>query len=290
MRSFDTRARRFALATLTSAVLLMLSFAAVHAAGIKAESGSASTRPISDFLQAQGSTSFFVPPLPDFIGWTNNNPMTMFASVDYAGVVANYLVTHGGPDIGTTVDGTISERELPDGRADVSVRLHLQNALTWVIALPATDVATDPLLYGTRGTDLLANPALTPTVSNCEMKVEFTNTAVGAPLPDLIAFILGTADPAQQLTAVLINASGAGSLHAAAGVPEGTPGRFNLINNGVFHVPFKGGTADGFPAEVINLRAAGHAVVTAEVQGSSAVDAAPPAKRSSWARIKALYR
>jgi hypothetical protein len=273
-----------------STALLVLSFAVVHAGGIKVESGSASSRPLSDFLDAQGSTNFFVPPLPDYIGWTNNNPQTLFASVDYAGVAAKYLLGHGGPDLGTTVGGTVTERELPDGRADVQVTLHLKNALTWVIAMPVTDVATDPLLYGTRGTDLLANPALKPTVSNCEFKVGFTNTALGAPLPDLMVFILGTNDPAQQLTAVLINASGEGTMHAAAGVPEGTRGRFNLINNGVFHASFKGGTADGFPAEVINLRPAGHAVVSAEVQASGGAPVSPASRRSSWARIKALYR
>jgi hypothetical protein len=58
-------------------------------------------RPLSDFISTQGSTNIFIPPLPDFIGWTNNNPQTLFVSVDYTGLVASYLVSHGGPSLGT---------------------------------------------------------------------------------------------------------------------------------------------------------------------------------------------
>ncbi len=254
----------------------------------------ATSRSLAEFLAAQGSTSGFIPPLPDFIGWTNNNPQTMFASVDYAGVVAGYLLAHGGPDLGTQVDGTVMERPLADGRAEVTVNLHVTNALTWVIALPPFDIATDPLLFGCRGTDLLADPSIVPTVSNCQMKAVFTNTAPGAPLPDLIPVLFGFGMPGQEAVAILVNASGAGTLHAASGFGEGTPGRFNLINTGVFHASGKGGTADGFPAEVISLRPAGHAIVTGGGElsglGSTAPGTAAATHRTSWSRIKSLYR
>jgi len=266
-----------------------------HAANIqKASDSNTAQRPLSDFLSAQGSTSLFIPPLPDFIGWTNNNPQTLFSSVDYAGVVASYLTSHGGPDLGTTITGSVSERPLADGRADVQVNLHVKNALTWVIALPAADVATDPLLYGVRGTDLLANPSLTPSLSKCEMRVDFTNTAPGAPMPDLVtAFILGNALPGQTLLAVMVNADGAGTLRAPSGFPEGTPGRFTLINNGVLHASGKGGTADGFPAEVVTIRPAGGAAVTTGLEISNAptpAAAAPATRRTTWGRIKAMYQ
>ncbi len=293
MRSLPYRARRAARTVLMLVTTVSLSFSIARAAGIKtADPDAASSRPISDFLLAQGSTNFFIPPLPDFIAWTDNAPLTMFASVDYAGVVAAYLLSHGGPNVGTEMAGTVSERPLPDGRADVNVTLHTKNAVTWIIPLPASDLATDPLLYGARGTELLANPSLVPTLSRCEMRVNFTNTAMGAPLPDLIAFILGTNDPAQELRAVMVNATGGGTMHAAAGVPEGTPGRFTLINNGVFHASFKGGTADGFPAEQIVLRPAGSSIVSESYQfeNPTAAAASPAVKRSSWARVKALFR
>ena len=40
-------------------------------------------RPISDFLDAQGSTNIFVPPVPDYIGWVGAlaSPPARFASV-----------------------------------------------------------------------------------------------------------------------------------------------------------------------------------------------------------------
>src|SRR4051812_2818046 len=45
-------------------------------------------RPISDFVDAQGRVSFFVPPIKDFIGWFSafNKPPVLLASVDYAGI------------------------------------------------------------------------------------------------------------------------------------------------------------------------------------------------------------
>src|SRR5262249_10943236 len=151
-------------------------------------------------------------------------------------------------------------------------------------------VATEPLLYGLRGTDLLANPSLTPSLSKCDMRVDFINPAPGAPLPDLVtAFILGNALPGQELLAVMVNAGGSGTLHAPSGFPEGTPGRFTLINNGVLHASGKGGTADGFPAEVVTIRPAGGTITASSPEPStrSASSASAPVTRpTSWGRIK----
>jgi hypothetical protein len=215
-------------------------------------------RPLSDFLGAQGTTNGFIPPLPDFIAWTNNNPQTLFTSVDYAGLVASYLVANGGPSLGTSVSGTVSERPLPDGRAEVSVILHTDRALTWTIAMPATDLATDPLLFGYRGTDLLANPTLRPALSSSDLQVVFDNTAPGAALPDIVnAFILGNTAPGQQLVKLSFRSHGKGPLHALSGSPEGTPGMCIVVNTGLFQTPFRGAVADGFPAEHIQLQPVG---------------------------------
>jgi hypothetical protein len=215
-------------------------------------------RPLSDFLSAQGSTNGFIPPLPDFIAWTNNNPQTMFVSVDYAGLVASYLTSHGGPSLGTQMSGSVLERPLADGRAEVSVILHTDRALTWTIALPSTDLAGDPLLYGYRGTDLVANPLLTPALSSSDLQVVFKNTAPGAALPDLVtAFILGEAEPGQELVMLAFRSRGSGPLRAAFGVADGTPGRCTVVNTGLFRTPFKGAVADAFPAEHVQLQVAG---------------------------------
>lgn len=281
------------IARLAATVLVIVaafSTASTTARAVQKISDAAATqRPLSDFLAAQGSTSIFIPPLPDFIGWANNNPQTLFASVDNMGLVSGYLSSHGGPDLGTQVDGTVMERPLADGRAEVTVVLHTKNALTWVVPLPANDLATDPLVMGYRGTDLLANPSLTPALSEANMKVVFKNTAPGAPLPDLVtAFILGNTLPGQELVMLSFRSSGFGPLRALAGVPEGTPGRCDVTQTGLFMTHFKGATADGFPAERIDIGPVGGGTLRA---APAAAPAQPTAVgHGSWGRLKSLYR
>jgi hypothetical protein len=60
------------------------------------------TETCSDFLSAQGTTSRFFPPVPDYVGWTDN-PFTTFGLVDYAGLADKYypggdgkVARHGG--------------------------------------------------------------------------------------------------------------------------------------------------------------------------------------------------
>ena len=95
-------------------------------------------RSLSEFLSAQGHTSQFEPPVPDYIGWIDTAPQagcqaTTFTLVDYAGEAAGWLIGQGGPNLGTKVTGTVSERALSNGTADVTVQLHTTNALTWAI-------------------------------------------------------------------------------------------------------------------------------------------------------------
>ena len=93
-----------------------------------------------------------------------------------------------------------------------------------------------------------------PALGRVEFQVVFDNTAPGAPLPDLVdAFILGNAAPGQQLIALSIRVSATGPLHAAFGVPEGTPGRLVVTQIGNFRTSGGGATADGFPAERVDL-------------------------------------
>jgi hypothetical protein len=210
-----------------------------------------SIRPIEDFLGAQGSTSIFIPPIPDFVGWYNN-PFTRFASVDYAGVASAWLVANGGPDVGTTTSGSVVERKLKDGRVLVTVVLHTRNAISWSVPFDA-DMATGPLEFGWRATDLLADPSRTPALSTSECNVSFINTGPGAPLPDLISFLIGTTLPGQELRSLSIRTSGDGPLHEVFGVAEGTPGRMIITQSGLFFTQFQGATGDGFPVERVDL-------------------------------------
>jgi hypothetical protein len=281
---------------------LFLTAVVAFAAGPQkaADPGNAVERPISDFVSAQGSTNGFLPPIPDFVGWSDNPPngcnSTQFASVDYAGVAAAWRVASGGPSFGTQVSGSVTERPLADGRADVLVVLHTKNAITWVEALPPVDFANDPPTFGYKANALLTDPSLTPALSTSLLQVEFTNPAMGDPLPDIVtAFILGEALPGQSLLTLSFRASGAGPLHANFGVPEGTPGRLAVSQTGLLLHTFHGCPGDAFPAEIINLRPGGSLSASG---GTDLQDLAPPTNgaqtrslgRSTWGQLKQIYR
>ena len=225
-------------------------------------------RPLSDFLSQQGTTDLFVPPVPDYVGWFSDpaRPPIRLAFVDYAGIEGKWIQDHGGPALGTTVSGTLTERPLPDGRAEVSLVLHTRRAQTWVIpfdleAFQNGDIgqlSTAPVLFGHRAAELVADASLEPGLSVCDMVWVFDNTAPGAPLPDLVnAFLFGNVAPGQELIRFSIRANGSGPLRAAFGVEEGTPGRSVVSQTGILMASFKGALADGAPAELVDLHVVG---------------------------------
>jgi hypothetical protein len=138
-------------------------------APVQAAQGPTVQRPIEDFLDAQGTTMVFNAPVRDQLGWANNPglsnshnpPPFQFALFDYAGFANDYLTSQRYPSLGTTTDGTITERPLADGRAEVHVILHTTNALAWA-SNPVPDPNTTPTLFGNRAADVLtgATPAL----------------------------------------------------------------------------------------------------------------------------------
>jgi hypothetical protein len=223
-------------------------------------------RPLSDFLNAQGTISVFnccAPPVPDYIGWTRPSdtpPVDQrLAVVDYAGVGNAWLVSNGYPSLGTTISGSISERPLADGRAEVTVILHTVDALAYVVPFdpngPINQAQINPLFFGFRPQDLLADPTKQPALGESQLRVVFKNQAPGAPLPDIVdAFVLGNVAPGQELISISFRANSTGQLRAPSGFPEGTPGRLIVSETGLFMTQFKGATADGFPAETVELR------------------------------------
>ena len=196
-------------------------------------------RPLSDFLSTQGSTSQYFPPIPDYIGWANN-PFTTFALVDYAGLAANYLATHGGPSLGTTVTGSVTETRLADGTYEVTVSVSAQNALAW--ACDAPDIFNNPTIFGLRGATLLSNPSAPTALVNSQLKVTFITTAAGAPIPDL------TGPTPYNLKSLKFSGNGPGP------VPGGGTAKLTVIQSGILNTPFKGAVADGFPAEKVTVK------------------------------------
>jgi len=152
-------------------------------------------RPLSDFLNAQGTTQCFTPPAQAQLGWatgtfpdgsvkTNGNTgltPARFALIDYTGLEAKYLLSQG-IDLGTTVSGSVMERPLADGRALVTVDLQTRNALGWAFDIdPSLTPNSTPLAFGSRVLDVVAGKQ--PGLGDAHFRVVFTNTGPGAPLP-----------------------------------------------------------------------------------------------------------
>jgi hypothetical protein len=221
-------------------------------------------RPLSDWLVTQGTTSVFFPPAPDILGVANSDdpPITplRFGLIDYAGVFAAYLQLQSGGSInlGTSVSGTITEQALADGRARVRVNLHTTNALVWVTD-PGPNFSNfpGPALLGNSVADVLLGAA--PVLWDCSLEVRFTNTAPGAPLPNLViaAGNLGPPPPGVEIEHIRFQASAFGPLHAAFGVLEGTAGLFFTSQTGNFETPPMGPTPDSFPVETMIIKVAG---------------------------------
>ncbi len=171
--------------------------------------------PISDFVAAQGQTSIFLPPVPDYEGWGQlvcasgglscaSKPPDYpglcigdIVSVDYAGVADKFITGSGGQSSGTEMDGSVLVRPISNDRVEITVSLHTKNALTFVVApfplIPGAscmapsdaspDFAIGPLLLGARANPV---PALSQrALGDSFFHITFHNP-VGSPLPDLI--------------------------------------------------------------------------------------------------------
>lgn len=220
-------------------------------------------RPIEEFVAAQGTFCFpdgmggcylFVPPVENYLGWIDPADIAC-ASYDYAGLADEWITDASGGTIsfGTTTRGSVTELPLPDGRAEVHVRLHTKNALTFAIS-DCADFGTSPLAFGHRATDVLAGADAA--LGDGFLHVVFIGTAPGAPLPDLIQLALSP-EPGQELVMLSTNFGATGTLRAASGYPDGTAGRLDCVQTGLFFTGFHGATADGYPAEHINIRPVG---------------------------------
>lgn len=221
-----------ALALLVFSLLALVGAPLALADDSAVASGSAAAvhRPIQEFVDAQGTYCIddgaggcfiFEPPLPNFLG--QNDPVRdLAASVDYAGFAEEYLMANSGPSLGTKISGKVIEQPRSDGRAKVFVLLKTKNALTWVQG--GADFS-GPLLFGNKVLDVMAGAE--PALCNSTWKIEFINTAPGAPLPDLIQLLFAP-EPGQELLAIHSTCNAKGTFHAAYGVPEGARGRATI--------------------------------------------------------------
>lgn len=186
-------------------------------------------RPFTDFLVAQGTTSVFVPPVPDYVGWFDGNFVT-FALIDYAGLANAWIESesNGTQSLGTRVYGTVKERVRPDGRAEVRVKLEARNALSWAFLVGDADdddplpFLNTPLSFGARAQDVVegAKAAL----GKASFDLTFFNTAPGALLPDLVQLV-NTPRPDQTPVRFKFQSQACGLK------PNGAPARLRVRQN-----------------------------------------------------------
>jgi hypothetical protein len=174
---------------------------------------------------AQGTTSVFpngLNPggpagLPDEVGWltstaTFNNGTARFARVDYTGQDAAFLLLHYGINLGTTTSGTISERVLADGTAEVTVNLFTHNAFAWANNnVGPGSIDNPPVAFGYLPSQLAANPTLRPPLADSTLHVVVRIPNPEAPLPDLVRdFILGPTPQGYALVSESFQATATG--------------------------------------------------------------------------------
>jgi hypothetical protein len=228
-------------------------------------------RPIADFLDAQGTTTCFTPPAPAQLAWASDFDISpvRFALFDYTGLTAQFLLETADISLGTTVSGSVVERPLADGRAEVTVNLHTRDALAWAINFdpngdPVAQPNSNPLLFGSRAQDLIAHPTEVPGLGDAHLRVVFKNTSPGAPLPDLVCVSrdgcpeIAPCPEGFEIDFISFNANATGPLHALAGLgPEGTHGRLIVTQIGIIKPGIandsKGALGDAFPAESVEL-------------------------------------
>jgi hypothetical protein len=242
----------------------------------------AAQRPIADFLSAQGSYFLaldaagnvdcvashsrlpgegdgflWVDPIRNFTGWSDPSPdRPYFLSMDYAGLAEAWLIANG-MSLGTTFSGSISERALPDGRAEVSVILLTRNALAWAGDMTTGGFADGELVFGYRAPDVLAGAP--PALGDSLLQITFINAAPGAPLPDLQELMFCRA---QDLLTMSASITATGALRPQFGVPDGTPGMLHTRQTGLIRVAGQANdnsrvARDSFPAERITIKPVG---------------------------------
>jgi hypothetical protein len=230
-----------------------------------------SSRPISDFLSAQGTTSLFPnginaggpAGLPDELGWatstaTVNNGTARFARVDYTGQDVAFL----GLNLGTTTSGTISERVLADGTAEDTVILHTHNAFAWANNF---DGITNPVAFGYLPSQLAADPSLSPPLADSTLQVVVRLPHPGAALPDLVTA------PASAIVSESFRATATGT------TPTGQQATLVVSETGVLGRTPSPIRDAGFTAEVVDIQTHGNApAAVASPAAGPAVSAAAP--------------
>jgi hypothetical protein len=150
------------------------------------------TRPLAAFLDAQGTTSRFFPPVEDMVGWDDGSAGINFGLVDYAGLANAYIEATTGTSLGTAVSGTVTECARADGTAMIAVDLNTENALGFAQSIQDLsdhhfNFLQTPTIFGAKAQDVVTGAA--PALGAVQFQTTFVIGHPGDPLPDIrIAF------------------------------------------------------------------------------------------------------
>lgn len=221
-------------------------------------------RSFEEFIAAQGTYC-----LPDGAGgcFLYNDPVPNYLAffdpsnahavkADWAGIEGQWIYdeTGGAIDVRPHLDGTVTERVLPDGRALVRAHVHMRHGM--IIGsdfnIGFTPEAT---LFGATAQQVAAGD-LEPALGKANFLVEFVISEPGAPLPDLMELAFGPG-PDEELRSLTFNCYAAGELRELYGVPDGTPGSCSATQTALFTVPSSAPGWNAFPVEQVRIKAKG---------------------------------
>jgi hypothetical protein len=153
------------------------------------------------------------------------------ALVDYAGLADQRLQDHsdGAISLGTTVTGTVKERTVADGSAEITIQLSISKALVFSVA--GCDLASGPFEFGRRAQEVLIGA--TPSLGDAIFYARYIVPVSGHPLQDLVQIVF-FAIPGEAIAETRLKARFQGQLRAAFGVPDGTPGKLMIKEKLVF--------------------------------------------------------
>lgn len=234
-------------------VSVMLVIGALVAPSTTLGTGNAGPRPFSDWLGAQQavldpSVAVEFGPISWYEPASAENIMA-----DMDGRVAMWVTANGGIAVAPQISGTVIERVLPDGRAEVRVNLTFRNAITyvWLDLDNFADFPNGPELFGYRASEIVQGaPAA---LGDGSFRITFIQPEPGAPLPDLTQLAFAP-EEGQEIISVAFHAQAHGPLRGASGYAEGTPGMGATQQIGVFQAS----TPDGYPVEWVSVKPVGN--------------------------------
>ncbi|MFN0050594.1 MAG: hypothetical protein ACKV0T_00295 [Planctomycetales bacterium] len=161
--------------------------------------GRAVKRDLQEWLDAQGTAYGPHPLAPQSYSiwsWMNYPDLNNDGELDgvwydlwydYAGVLGRADSYLGGALGPKSITGTVTERPIGNGMAEVTVRAKVAGALIWVVAHSCCwepFLKDLPTVFGHRETEIAANPSLPAARTDVDFTVTFLNE-VGGEMPDL---------------------------------------------------------------------------------------------------------